>query len=430
MRIGTTTMKNNYSVLNYFIFAALSIMLSCAAPIGSEKKESSDGTLSNQEILEKIEQHRPSLGATIPADIKHILGATHVDGKYHLTDEPFLIEGCRVMEDFGFGVAKLWFTKSMKGYHFNSDWNLTPHSFTLKQLAEHPYYKTCFDMSFSTIVLMLEGGALETTDLSAKEEEEEIYELTKYLLETYKNRKVTFILQNWEGDWLFRNGVDLAAQWSKTPDHVNSSPIPADIGERQEAMVKWFSARQRGVDRARNEVSGGNCEVFHAIEVNKVMDAMEGIPGIVNNVLPFVKTDMVSWSTYDAILYDGRIDDGVNLYKGVDFLREKMVPSEVMNGQKVVFFGELGIPDQGVPMEDEVIENNLDAYMGVALAQQIPYLIYWELYCNEPKEEAPKNSGVREADEMRGFWIIHPDGSKSIAGKYYASLLANSGKKL
>lgn len=385
----------------------------------------------DSEIVAHINAHRPMKGATIPADIKRRLGASHVDGKYYLTKQPFIVEGSQQMQGMGLGVAKLFFTKGLNGYHFNSDWQLPAGTMSLKQLAQHPYYKACFEMEFSTIVLLVDGAALATTDESAIKEEEEIHELTAYLLNTYKNRKVTFVLQNWEGDWLFRAGTGLDVQWSLSPQPGVSVKVPDDIPSRKEKMVKWFTARQRGIERARTEFGKSKCKVFHAIEVNKVMDAIDGIPGIVNDILPEVETDMVSWSSYDAVHYGGEPNDGVNLYKGIQYIKSKIKPAPIMDGKKVVYLGEVGIPEQSVPMDKELITNSLDAFLGVVLALDVPYSVYWELYCNEPKNPDLKDlKEVRKSDEMRGFWLIRPDGSKSHAGEYYTRILSNAGKKL
>jgi hypothetical protein len=337
-------------------------------------------TKTDQEIIRVINAHRPLLGATVPKNIKSKLGASHVDGKYYLTKQPFIIEGAQQMEDMGLGVAKLFFTKGLNGYHFNSDWNLPLHTMTLKELAQHPYYKACFEKSFSTIILLVDGAALATTDESVAKEENEIYELTNYLLSTYKDRKITFVLQNWEGDWLFRSGTGLDVQWSLSPQPGVSVKVPDDVSARKEKMVKWFTARQRGVERARTEFGKSRCKVYHAIEANKVMDAMNGIPGIINDVLPNVETDMVSWSSYDAVHYDGQPNDGVNLYKGIQYIQSKIKPAPIMNGKKVVYLGEVGIPEQSVPMDKEQVTSSLDAFLGVVLALDVPYAVYWELY--------------------------------------------------
>jgi hypothetical protein len=34
--------------------------------------------------------------------------------------------------------------------------------------------------------------------------------------------------------------------------------------------------------------------------------------------------------------------------------------------------------------------------------------VYWQLYCNESRREP-----VRNNDDVRGFWLLRPDGSRS-----------------
>ena len=166
--------------------------------------------LTDQQILELIEKHRPLNGGSIPSGINERLGSTHMDGQYCFTSEPYIIEGAKKMKELGYGVLKLWFAKAegnAGGYRYNSDWRLTK-SMTLKDLARHEYYKTVFDMPFSVFALNINegfGGASEedqTKTLSRVENE--FFELTRYLLSEYKDRDVTFILEMWEGDWTLR----------------------------------------------------------------------------------------------------------------------------------------------------------------------------------------------------------------------------------
>lgn len=274
---------------------------------------------------------------------------------------------------------------------------------------------------------------MKTTDKTAKEEEQDIYELTKYLLNEYQDREIEFILSNWEGDWIMRGGTGSEARWSrKSGGHLSAVDgerttvlVPADTLQRISQMQKWFTARQNGVEKARKENTTSKCKVYHAVEVNKVIDCMNGIPGLVNYVLPEIKVDMVSWSCYDALNTTG-LDDGLALYKGLSYIKENMNPTDYMQGKKKVFLGEIGIPEQrysGLNKEETIIKN-WDTYLAVCLAQEVPYLIHWELYCNEPKDERFRHSNeVRTNDEMRGFWLIRPDGTFSFAAKYLCSLL-------
>lgn len=391
--------------------------------------------LSDQEISKIIQKHRPLKGGTIPFDIRDRLGATHVGGKYYFTNEPYIIEGSSMLSEMGYGVLKLWFRKNGEGYPYNSDWNLSENA-TLKELARHPYYVACFNMPFSTIALSVGGAGLKTTPESAEREEEEFYELAKFLLQEYKDRDVNFILHNWEGDWIMRGGTGDQARWSRKAGTLIKAVdaerytvlVPADSMQRVKAMQKWFLARQTGVNRARAEVSDSKCKVYHAIEVNKVMDSMEGIPGIANYVLPNVEVDMVSWSSYD-----GMEPGGVKLYRGIEYLREQMKPTSYMKGKRIVFLGEIGIPEQRYEglKEKEPVVDRWDTFMGVCFALDIPYIIQWELFCNEPKnEELRRLEEIRKTDEMRGFWLIRPDGTQSFIGEYFERLLKNPGGRL
>lgn len=243
--------------------------------------------LSDAAILARIQSHQPLKGASIPKDIKHKLGATHVAGKYFFTKDPYLIEGAKKMNEMGYGIFKVWFRKNGGGYPYNSEWNI-PKDITLKQLAQHPYWAETFDMPFSTFALSVDGPGIRTTDSSAKADEQEMYELTKYLLEKYKDRDVTFIMHNWEGDWMMRGGTGDYARWSRKAGELiravdgdrRTVLVPADSMMRINNMAKWFKARQDGVNRARAEVKRTKCRVYHAIEANKVMDSQEGIPAL------------------------------------------------------------------------------------------------------------------------------------------------------
>lgn len=414
--------------------ACLLLSLIAFQGLTAQKSRSFDD-LTDAQILDLISKNQPLKGGVVPKDIRHRLGATHVAGKYFFTKEPYLIEGARKMDEMGYGVFKVWFRKNGGGYPYNSEWNL-PKDVTLKQLAQHPYWATTFDMPFSCFGLSVDGPGIRSTDSSAKSDEQEIYELTKHLLEKYRDRNVTFIIHNWEGDWMMRGGTGDYARWSrKAGDLIRAVDgdrytvlVPNDSMQRINAMAKWFKARQDGVNRARAEVKRTKAKVYHAIEANKVMDSQAGIPGIVNSVLPLVDVDMVSWSCYD-----GMDENGLKLFKGIEYIKKHIRPTPYMKGRKVVFLGEIGIPEQRYEglMAREPVVARWDAYMGVCFALDIPYLMQWELYCNEPKnEELRRLNEVRKTDEMRGFWLIRPDGTVSWAGEYFQSLLKNPGRKV
>lgn len=93
-------------------------------------------------------------------------------------------------------------------YPYNSDWDDLGANPDYLDLAQSEYFQELFDMDFSTFFLTTRRtydwrGNPDNQELF-REIEEEIYELSKYLLETYSDRDVDFVLKNWEGDWLVR----------------------------------------------------------------------------------------------------------------------------------------------------------------------------------------------------------------------------------
>ena len=64
------------------------------------------------------------------------------------------------------------------------------------------------------------------------------------------------------------------------------------------------------------------------------------------------------------------------------------------------------------------------------LAQQVPWILHWELYCNEVAKLGGPKRDVYRAEDLRGFWLIRPDGSLSYSGKYLKGLLAHAGGTL
>ncbi len=233
-----------------------------------------------------------------------------------------------------------------------------------------------------------------------------------HLFQTYAERDITFILQNWEGDWMLRR--EEGGTWGDVP--------AAEVDRRCDAFIRFLTARQRGVDRARAEHGAkSRCKVWHAAEVNRVWDTVKGLPTLTNRVLPHVAVDLVSWSSYDGM------SDEVATWHGVELIRKHMRPSPTF-GDKAVYIGEIGKPEKGVPRE-QIVEF-WDRAMGVFLAMDIPWIVHWELYCNEPADGTKPDRRLRREEEMRGFWWLKPDGTPGHGGEYLNRLLAHAGGRL
>lgn len=381
-------------------------------------------------ILAAVAPLRPSLGGRIdPALLSARLGATHCAGRYAFTPQPYVVEGAKTIRHrLGYRHLKLWFYELEQVFSQNSAWNLAAYP-TLAARAAHPYFQAALAEPFETIALEVKfspagdlhprpPGHMVAPDMDFAHEEEELYQLTRYLLATYRDRAVTFILQNWEGDWMIREFP--GAPWT------DPAKLPADLKTRVETYVRWFSARQRGVSRARAELSaaGSKCRVLHAIEVNRVFDTLLGAPTLCNRVLPHVEVDLISWSAYDGMQIDAHgTGDGaaIGIWQGIEIIRAHARTFERDGkGRPQVMLGEFGVAENKLSPEKPA-ELILEGTIAAALAQDVALLHYWELFCNESNDakyrDAPLDRNLR-ADELGGYWLIKPDGTLGRAGAW------------
>jgi hypothetical protein len=377
----------------------------------------SRGLTPAEEIERKVNAARPLRGGRIPADLKDRLGATHYDGHYHLTDKPFIVEGAEAIHRLGMNVAKFWLREDdLPGYGYNSRLKEALPTGRLVDVLKHKEYLSALALPFNTVfleVFPLVGNkqTFFSGDNHFADEEDQFHEVATYLFKTYGERDITFVLQHWEGDWMLRR--EEGGVWDKVPAE--------EVKRRCDAFIRWLTARQRGVERARKEAGASRCKVYHAAEVNRVWDSTKGIPTLTTHVLPYVTLDLVSWSSYDGMA------NATATWQGIELIRRHMRPSPVF-GENAVFIGEIGKPEQGEKEAD--IIDWWDRAMGVCIAMEIPWIVHWELYCNEPKDGTKEDRRRRKAEEMRGFWLIRPDGSLSHAGRYLTMLLEHAGKVL
>ena len=374
-------------------------------------------------ILAAVERHRPSNHAPLPADLAGRLGATHYAGKYFLSDEPYLLEGVASLHGIGFKTVKLWLGAELPGYAFNSKWDL-PKNARLADVVRHEYFKRALEAPFETFIFEIapvgrhpvpkDGKALTPDDFKADQEQFE--ELATHLLDTYGKQPLTFILQHWEGDWMLRGKA--GGQWTK-------ETVPADAPARVETFAAWLTARQRGVERSRERAGKTTARVLHATEANRVLDSLSGVPTVAKDVLPLVALDLVSWSCYDGMNSD---QPAVKTWQGLEILRHYARPSPA-GIKNHVYIGEVGIPEN--EHKPEAIEKYWDTAMGVFLANDVPWVVVWQLYCNEAKAGVKAEAGKPlRAEDLRGFWLVKPDGSPGVGGQYLGNVLNSAGGKL
>jgi len=345
-----------------------------------------------------------------------IIGSTHVTGRYYHTKKDYLNEGADEVLAMGSRVVKLWFYAKRHEhpeavYPFNSEWEKVD---SLVAGVKLPYWKAVFDKPFTTYILCVtslgrpddywvDGVSQE----DARDEARQFYELTKHFLTTYQGTGKTFVLQHWEGDWMTR-----ARNENQFDENVPASQFVFDN------MIKWLNARQAGVNKAREEFGEEGVRVLHAAEVNRVVTSMlEGKPNMVNKVIPFTNVDLVSYSAYDAIF--STIEGRGDLFgPAIDFIKQNLPPSAAF-GDNSVYIGEFGVPEN--EYTEEQIKKVLPYSVRTALDKKCPYIVYWQLYCNESKPDVKVPSWNN--DDYRGFWLIRSDGKKTWVWHYFYDLL-------
>jgi len=243
---------------------------------------------------------------------------------------------------------------------------------------------------------------------SLTEVTEAYFDLAAELYRVLHDRKITVVIQHWEGDWLLRGrGGEL---WN---------PPPPDWKERCNAMVRWLAARQQGVTEARKQFGKrAKCHIAHAAEVNRVADLWKGIPTMTEHVLPKVKLDLISYSCYDGM------KDGLTLWKGIAEIKRHARTTGLFK-KNPVYIGEVGIPENEKPAH---LMERWDELLGTMLAAEVPYVAMWELYCNEPSRRPPPPAPIKNFDDARGFWLVRPDGSLSETGRFFTNLWQRSAK--
>jgi hypothetical protein len=330
--------------------------------------------------------------------LRDVIGVTHAMGTYHRTRKDFLNEGVDEILALGSRVAKLYLASRRRhrdeSYPFNSTWGDVG---SLVELVQNPHYKTALARPFSTFVLTTYSVGADDYQYyrkgfspeDAERETKQFYELSKYLLTTYRGTRKTFVLQNWEGDWGLRGHTD--PKKDPSVDAIDN-------------MAKWLNARQAGINQARAEVAG-DVRVFHAAECNLVLPSVRsGRPSVASHVLPQTKVDLVSYSAWEAQ------EDPVLLTEALDFMAGHTSYSETF-GHKNVYVGEFGLPE--FERKPDHLMKVLDTVVPTSLRWGCPYVIYWQLYCNEAKHKP-----VKKNDDVRGFCLIRPDGTRNAAYTY------------
>lgn len=331
-----------------------------------------------------------------PAAFSLAVGTQSIGPGYHFTDESSLVETARCIAAMGSDTLKIAVTpKYPDDYGLRADPLI--HSVT-DLVQRRPDYLTAMDLPFRNILLWVypfsdSRSAFRTGSIGEAEADavyRELYQFTAFLLKRYSGSGKSFFVGNWEGDWhLLLEHYD-----------YEQDPTPEAI----QGAIRWFRLREKAVADARRDTPHQGVEVYFYIELNFVRKAMDhDRPAIVNRVLPFIKTDYVSWSSYDvtgpAARRGGEAGRG-RLFQALDYIEAHLPPGDIPG--KRVFIGEYGFPLAQV--KDAGRQRAYSAeIMKWALQWGCPFVLYWELYGNE----IDPATGAH-----RGYWLIDDRGVK------------------
>ena len=392
------------------------------------------------EILNQVNQYKPTVNPNTE-EVANIFGASHIAGWYHFTDRPFLLEGLDYYRRFGSTALKTTLTttnnKMYLAYHFNHTW---PNFDRLVDVAEHYMLDSLFRRSHIKthtfwVTSTNKGFYKDGPDFNHEvfwDEEQQYYELTKYLLETYGDLDKKFVYQNWEGDWMLRGPNK---KWEEEP-HT----IPDDVEWQVAGMARMFRARQRGTERARNEFPNTTAQVLHGIELNKVWDKLGGqymyvkdtVPCVVEDVLPHTRIDISSWSAYDGRWSDAENNFPIAFWHGLEQVNYFTNPTTKITQGIPVQVGEFAINENPKfsNYTGAEIRDSYDKLVGMALAMGIQNFYLWNLYCSGQQSVQLSRETEYETsylyNVLDGKWVIEPDGTWGAAAQFLMEYFPNA----
>lgn len=296
-----------------------------------------------------------------------VAGTQAIGGSYQFTRTPMLVEAAHAILELGSNTIKFTLVA-------DNNEPLKPHSLT-EIARDAPSVKTVLALPFAHYLLWAYPVSAEADRFqpaSLPNEYREMYDLTAYLLKTYNKTGKTFYLGNWEGDWHL----------------THTNPNYAPTNEEVQNMIAWVNIRQKAVDAAKRETSHQKVQVYYYLEVNRVVDAMEGKVRLTNSVLPHTPVDFVSYSAYDALTGDVER----NLVRSLDYIASKLLPKDGIPGKRV-FIGEYGFPARNYSPQEQ--NTHSCRVLRAALEWGCPFALYWELYNNE----------IQDGKQV-GFWMI------------------------
>jgi hypothetical protein len=351
----------------FSIIASVFITIGCGGPAGFSSTSSST----------PVSGPPPGSGSSpVSVSTNLMAGVSHINRTYRFTDNNYLLEGAQKISDLGSSSIFIYLTPWFRTEYpdeASANWPAS-NPMGLDGLAQTAPYDQVFHLPFKTIVMTtftfanadgVQGMAQAPDRLRA--EENEFYQLTKYLYSHFTGSGKTFVLKNWETD-------GFAAFLGNT-----TGDIPQNVVDD---LIAWLSARQRGVTRSRNEAHDSSVLVLNGAEVNRVLDyAQNGLRRVINAVVPQVNADMLTYSSYDAMVYG---PDAQSVQQSLTLALqtiEKLTPDPQGLGNRRVLISEYGLFENEQPGDTW----RADAVLSTAQNAGLYGAFLWNLYDNECK---------------------------------------------
>jgi len=119
-------------------------------------------------------------------------------------------------------------------------------------------------------------------------------------------------------------------------------------------MIEWLNVRQKAADDAKRNTVFTNVQVYNYAEVNLVQKGMGGKKSMINNVIPYVNDDFVSYSSYDTTsFHKGNVSNA--LFSALNYIESKMKHKNGFSGKRV-FIGEFGFSFKAT--QSEALQDN------------------------------------------------------------------------
>ncbi|MBW1809715.1 MAG: DUF4214 domain-containing protein, partial [Deltaproteobacteria bacterium] len=327
-----------------------------------------------------------------------------INPRYAFTGDTRLVETAKRMQAAGFDSIKIQADLPNGPNGYCLDALSPPASSPADLLARDPSYQYVLNANFNTYSIWINAAVNWGDGLSVSEQTTaytRMYQAACYLLTNYQNTSKTFLLGNWEGDWLLKG---------QAGPSCSQPPEPSQT--RIQGMIDWLNTRADGVIDARTDCGGPGVNALSYAEVNCVPAAMSGLPRMTNEVLPEIHVDAISYSAYDV---QGGGDLGQmkqNITAALDFIRLNATGA----AKDYIYIGEYGFPYNESGWDAPARELRTAAMFEAAAGWGCQHVLWWQVFDNECECSGAPCTCNQTPDSCRGFWLI--DNSNNTVAVY------------